>query len=63
MALVILGPAAVAGWEAIQRFSDPFTPDVVPVVEAVRLPSETRSETAAGGACATRPLNSQILPW
>jgi Co/Zn/Cd efflux system component len=32
MALVILGPAAVAGWEAIQRFSEPLAPDVVPVV-------------------------------
>ena len=34
MALIILGPAAVAGWEAIQRFSDPVAPDVVPVVLA-----------------------------
>jgi Co/Zn/Cd efflux system component len=34
MALVILGPAAVAGWEAFQRFSDPVAPDVVPVVLA-----------------------------
>jgi Co/Zn/Cd efflux system component len=32
MALVILGPAAVAGWEALQRFSGPTAPDVVPVV-------------------------------
>jgi Co/Zn/Cd efflux system component len=34
MALVILGPAAVAGWEAIQRFSEPRAPHVVPVVLA-----------------------------
>lgn len=34
MALVILGPAAVAAWQAIQRFSDPVAPDVVPVVLA-----------------------------
>jgi Co/Zn/Cd efflux system component len=34
MALVILGPAAVAAWEAIQRFSDPVAPAVVPVVLA-----------------------------
>lgn len=34
MALVILGPAAVAGWQAIQRFSEPLAPDVVPVVLA-----------------------------
>jgi Co/Zn/Cd efflux system component len=34
MALVILGPAAVAAWQAIQRFSDPVAPDVVPVVVA-----------------------------
>jgi Co/Zn/Cd efflux system component len=34
MALVILGPAAVAAREAIQRFSDPVAPDVVPVVLA-----------------------------
>ncbi len=32
MALVILGPAGVAGWEAIQRFADPVAPKVVPVV-------------------------------
>lgn len=32
MALVILGPAAVAGWKAAQRFSDPVVPDVVPIV-------------------------------
>jgi len=34
MAVIILGPAAVAGWEAIQRFSDPVAPDVMPVVLA-----------------------------
>jgi Co/Zn/Cd efflux system component len=34
MALIILGPAAVAGWEAIQRFPEPLAPDVVPVVLA-----------------------------
>lgn len=34
MALIILGPAAVAAWVAIQRFSDPLAPDVVPVVLA-----------------------------
>lgn len=34
MALIILGPAAVAGWEAIQRFSEPVAPDVLPVVLA-----------------------------
>lgn len=34
MALVILGPAAVAGWSAIQRFSEPVAPDVGPVVLA-----------------------------
>lgn len=34
MAVVILGPAAVAGWEAIRRFSEPVAPDVVPVVLA-----------------------------
>lgn len=32
MALVILGPAVVAGWEAVQRFSDPVAPVVAPVV-------------------------------
>lgn len=32
MALVILGPAVVAGWEAVQRFSDPVAPEVAPVV-------------------------------
>jgi Co/Zn/Cd efflux system component len=34
MAVIILGPAAVAGWEAIQRFSDPVAPEVAPVVLA-----------------------------
>lgn len=34
MALVILGPAAVAAWEAVQRFADPVAPNVVPVVLA-----------------------------
>lgn len=32
MALVILVPAAVAAWQAVQRFSDPVAPDVLPVV-------------------------------
>lgn len=34
MALIILGPASLAGWEAIQRFTDPQVPDVVPLVLA-----------------------------
>jgi Co/Zn/Cd efflux system component len=34
MALIILGPAVVAGWEAVQRFSEPRAPDVAPVVLA-----------------------------
>lgn len=34
MAVIILGPAAVAAWEAIQRLADPVAPDVVPVVLA-----------------------------
>lgn len=34
MAVVILGPAAVAGWEAVRRFADPVAPDVAPVVLA-----------------------------
>ena len=34
MALVILGPACVAAWEAVTRFSGPVAPDVVPVVLA-----------------------------
>lgn len=34
MALVILGPAALAGWEAIQRFSAPEPPLVLPLVLA-----------------------------
>jgi Co/Zn/Cd efflux system component len=32
MAVVILGPAALAGWEAIGRFADPHAPDVLPLV-------------------------------
>ena len=34
MALIILAPAAVAAWEAVQRFAAPTAPDVVPVVLA-----------------------------
>ncbi|MCY7401237.1 MAG: cation transporter [Nocardioides sp.] len=34
MALVILGPATVAGWTAIERFSDPTAPAVLPLVLA-----------------------------
>ncbi len=34
LALVILGPATVAGWQAISRFGDPSAPDVVPVALA-----------------------------
>ena len=34
MALIILGPASVAAWTAVQRFSDPVAPEVVPLVLA-----------------------------
>ena len=34
MALIILAPAAVAAWEAAQRFAAPTAPDVVPLVLA-----------------------------
>jgi len=34
LAVVILAPAAVAGWQAIGRFSSPEAPDVLPVVLA-----------------------------
>jgi Co/Zn/Cd efflux system component len=34
MALVILAPAALAGWEAIHRLTDPQIPDVTPLVVA-----------------------------
>ena len=34
MTLVILGPATLAGWKAIQQFADPTAPDVVPLVLA-----------------------------
>ena len=33
-AMIILLPAAVAGWQAIHRFADPVVPDAVPVVLA-----------------------------
>ena len=32
--MVILGPAAVAAWVGMQRFSHPVTPDIAPVVLA-----------------------------
>ncbi len=34
MALIILGPAALAAWTAIRRFADPVAPDVLPLVLA-----------------------------
>jgi len=34
MALIIVGPAAVAAWKAVERFSEPLAPDVMPVVLA-----------------------------
>jgi Co/Zn/Cd efflux system component len=34
MAVIILGPAALAGVEAIQRFAEPVAPHVLPVVFA-----------------------------
>ena len=34
MALIILVPASVAAWEAVERFRDPIAPAVVPVVLA-----------------------------
>ncbi|MDO8147774.1 cation diffusion facilitator family transporter [Isoptericola sp. b515] len=34
MAVIILGPAAFAAWEAVQRFGAPEAPDVVPLVLA-----------------------------
>lgn len=34
MALVILGPAALAGWQAVTRFGAPQAPDVAPLVLA-----------------------------
>lgn len=34
MALILLGPAAIATWTAIQRFSDPVAPEVAPLVLA-----------------------------
>jgi Co/Zn/Cd efflux system component len=34
MALIILGPAALAAWKAIQEFSDPSAPLVLPLVLA-----------------------------
>lgn len=46
MALTILGPAAIAAWEAIQRFSDPVAPQVLPVVLA------SLGAIAVNGTCA-----------
>jgi Co/Zn/Cd efflux system component len=34
MAVIILGPAAVAGWHAIERFGDPKAPEVIPIIVA-----------------------------
>jgi Co/Zn/Cd efflux system component len=34
MAAIILGPAAVAAWEAVERFSGPVAPKVMPLVLA-----------------------------
>lgn len=46
MALVILVPACVAGWEAIQRFADPVAPHVGPVIAA------SLGAIAVNGTCA-----------
>jgi Co/Zn/Cd efflux system component len=32
--VIILGPACVAAWQAVERFADPVAPEVVPVVVA-----------------------------
>lgn len=34
MVFIILGPAAVAAWKAVQEFSDPTAPEVLPLVLA-----------------------------
>jgi Co/Zn/Cd efflux system component len=34
MALIILGPAGIAAWQAVRRFAEPVAPDVVPMVLA-----------------------------
>jgi Co/Zn/Cd efflux system component len=34
MTLIMVVPASLAGWQAIQRFADPIAPDVVPLVLA-----------------------------
>lgn len=34
MAVVIIGPAVIAGWEAVQRFSNPQIPEVAAVILA-----------------------------
>jgi Co/Zn/Cd efflux system component len=46
MAAVILVPAAVAAWEAVQRFSDPVAPAIVPVILA------SVGAVAVNGTCA-----------
>ncbi|MDO8107535.1 cation transporter [Isoptericola sp. b441] len=46
MAVIILGPAVVAGVEAIQRFGDPTAPRVVPLVLA------SLGAIAVNGTCA-----------
>lgn len=46
MTLVLLGPAAVAGWKALERFSDPTAPAVLPLVLA------SLGAIAINGTCA-----------
>ncbi|WP_205860486.1 cation transporter [Phycicoccus sp. HDW14] len=46
MAAVLLAPAAVAGWQAVQRLGDPVAPRVVPLVLA------SLGAIAVNGTCA-----------
>lgn len=46
MALVILGPATVAGWKAIEGFADPTAPAVLPLILA------SLGAIAINGTCA-----------
>ena len=49
LALLILLPAAVAGWQAFLRFDDPLPPDVAPVV------------LASAGAVAVNGISAWLL--
>ena len=68
MAMVILGPAAVAAWVGMQRFSPPVAPDIAPVVLAslgaiaICAPVGIRTLNLLIGSSTQRPASALDVP-